>query len=143
MCDNLIQYLQRLNRTNVNENKEVKKDSQNIELNGARLIGKNAGFFDAEVDTNVSKSKKGKKKGNSKEATGSKVDSERLPPHNMEYFLAFQKLNITPPVYMKDIKGVIELLKEKKMYYENAPEKVRRDWQLFFHVNTYLFRLFL
>ncbi|GJD09219.1 hypothetical protein Gasu2_34830 [Galdieria sulphuraria] len=125
MCDNLIQYLQRLSKIDVDENKKTKKDVQNIELNGAKLIGKNASFFEAEPNTNVSKGRKTKRKGAAKDSTFSKaVDSEKLPPHNMEYFLAFQKLNVVPPVYVKDILGTIELLKERKSYYENAPEKV-------------------
>ncbi|GJQ09152.1 hypothetical protein GpartN1_g6660.t1 [Galdieria partita] len=128
MCDNLIQYLQRLSKTDTDENKKTKRDVQNIELNGAKLIGKNASFFDGELNTNVSKGKKAKRKGAIGDSSSSKFgESERLPPHNMEYFLAFQKLNVSPPVYMKDIVGTIELLKEKRSYYENSPEKVELE----------------
>jgi len=124
LCDNLIQYLQRLSRTQVDESKETKKDIHSIDLNGAKLIGKNASLFDNEMNaTNIHKVKKTKKKGVNKDSVAVKNDLEKLPPHNMEYFLGFQKLNITPPVYMRDIQVTIELLKEKKSYYESAPEK--------------------
>jgi hypothetical protein len=127
LCDNLIQYLQRLSRTQVDESKETKKDIHSIDLNGAKLIGKNASLFDNEMNaTNIHKVKKTKKKGVNKDSAAVKNDLEKLPPHNMEYFLGFQKLNITPPVYMRDIQVTIELLKEKKSYYESAPEKVFR-----------------
>ncbi|WP_230167627.1 hypothetical protein, partial [Campylobacter jejuni] len=69
LCDNLIQYLQRLSRTQVDESKETKKDIHSIDLNGAKLIGKNASLFDNEMNaTNIHKVKKTKKKGLNKDS---------------------------------------------------------------------------
>ncbi|GJD08488.1 hypothetical protein Gasu2_27860 [Galdieria sulphuraria] len=109
MCDNLIQYLQRLSKIDVDENKKTKKDVQNIELNGAKLIGKNASFFEAEPNTNVSKGRKNKEEGSCER---SNFFRRLLIRKNFRHiiwniFLAFQKLNV-----------------ERKSYYENAPEKV-------------------
>eukprot|EP00871_Galdieria_phlegrea_P003391 jgi/Galph1/4052/GphlegSOOS_G2733.1 len=133
LCDNLIQYLSRLCKIEAEEKKEAQKDSQSLELDGIKLIGKNATLFEGDptavsasvsgVNTSRNKSKKAKRKGSSKEGTDALNENDKLPPHSMEHFLAFQRLNIQPPIYVKEVKETLDHLQKKKEYYENASEE--------------------
>eukprot|EP00184_Porphyridium_aerugineum_P003638 CAMPEP_0184695884 /NCGR_PEP_ID=MMETSP0313-20130426/3369_1 /TAXON_ID=2792 /ORGANISM="Porphyridium aerugineum, Strain SAG 1380-2" /LENGTH=774 /DNA_ID=CAMNT_0027154411 /DNA_START=238 /DNA_END=2562 /DNA_ORIENTATION=- len=45
----------------------------------------------------------------------------KLASHPMDRFVALQKLGISPPVMKSEIAQTIELLKQKRAYYESAP----------------------